>query len=250
MRYLIPAGALLLVAFLGQSEGAGEKKGKTSQPWAHVTIGGEIRDLLELRSKVDVLALLDRDFPMAAVSSQWRGPLPPRDVDGTAHVRSIQVGDAAWVVALLDETDKDLDMTLPKLKAPAKGGLRVALTGLLAASKDKDPFVAHANGWGTIRIVEKGEKDSPEFGEILVAGQATMGKFETAKGKFTSLAIQNGSSPILITGKVDQVQEPKGKLYVTGKLLISRQGPLVVEAKSIGIEAPKGKQSGGGKNPG
>jgi hypothetical protein len=250
MRYLIPAGALLLVAFLGQSEGAGEKKGEPSQPWAQVTVGGEIRDLIDLRSKVDVLALLDRDIPVAAVASQWRGPLPQRALEkGTAHIRSMQVGDAAWVVALLDETDKDLDQTLPKLKAPAKGGLRVALSGLLAASKDKDPFVAHAHGWGTIRVVEKGDKDLPEFGEILVAGQAMTGKFETAKGKFTSLAIQNGSSPILVTGKVEQIQEPKGKLFVTGKLLISTQGPLVVEAKWIGIGAPKGKQSGG-KNPG
>ena len=90
MRYLISAGALLLVAFLGQSEGAGEKKGEPSQPWAQVTVGGEIRDLLELRSKVDVLALLDRDIPMATVSSQWRGPLPPRAPQkGTAHVRSM-----------------------------------------------------------------------------------------------------------------------------------------------------------------
>src|SRR5882762_3086845 len=161
MRYLIPAGALLLVAFLGQSEGAGEKKSALSQSWAHVTVGGEIRDLLELRSKVDVLALLDRDIPMAAMTSQWRGPLPQRALGakGTAHVRSMQVGDAAWIVALLDETDKDLDQTLPKLKAPAKGGLRVMLTGLLAATKDREPFVAHANGWGTIRVVEKGGED-------------------------------------------------------------------------------------------
>jgi len=237
MRYLIPAGAMLVMAFLGQSEGAGEKKSEPSQPWAQVTVGGEIRDLLELRSKVDVLALLDRDFPLAAVASQWRGPLPQRALEskGTAHVRSIQVGDAAWIVALLDETDKDLDTTLPKLKAPAKGGLRVALTGLLSASKDKEPFVAHAHAWGTMRIVEKdGDRDSPEFGEILVAGEAMTGKFEIGKGKFASLAIQNGSSPILITGNIAKVQEAKGKLMVTGKLLISRQGPLVVEAKSIG----------------
>jgi hypothetical protein len=240
MRYLIPAGALLLVAFLGQSEGAGEKKNEPSQPWAQVTVGGEIRDLLELRSKVDVLALLDRDIPMAAVASQWHGPFPQRALEakGTARVRSMQVGDAAWVVALLDETDKNLDKTLPKLKAPEKGGLRVVLSGLLAASKDKEPFVAHANAWGTIRVVEKGGEDSLDFGEIQVVGQAMTGKFETGKGKFTSLAIQNGSSPILVTGKVDKIAEPKGKLVVSGKLLISKHGPLVVEAKSIGVGSP------------
>src|SRR5260370_799219 len=151
MRYLIPAGAMLLAAFLGLAEGAGEKKGEPSQPWAQVTVGGEIRDLLELRSKIDVLALLDRDIPLTAVASQWRGPLPQRALaaKGTAHVRSMQVGDAAWVVALLDETDKDIDKTLPTLKAPEKGRLRVVFSGLLAVSKDKEPFVVHANGWGT-----------------------------------------------------------------------------------------------------
>src|SRR5450755_1755479 len=101
MRYTIPAGAILFLALLGQSEGAGEKKGGTT-PWAQVTIGGEIRDLIELRAKVDVLALLDRDIPAAALQAQWHGPLPPRAIK-TAHIRSMQVGDAAWVVALLDD---------------------------------------------------------------------------------------------------------------------------------------------------
>jgi len=122
------------------------------------------------------------------------------------------------------------------------GGLRRRLKGMLAATTDKDPFVAHANAAGTIRVVEEGDKAAPRFGEIVVAGQAMPGKYEISKGKFTSLAIQNGSSPILITGKLRQLPEPKSKILVMGTLLISKQGPLVVEAKQIGVvEATKVK---------
>jgi hypothetical protein len=229
MRYTIPAGAILLLVFLGQTDGAGDKKVETP-PWAQVTVGGEIRDLIELRAKVDVLALLDRDFPVAALATQWRGPLQPR-TKKIAHVRSMQVGDAAWVVVLLDDADPELENTLPKLKAPEKGGLRVALKGILAASTDKDPFVAHAHAAGSIRIVE-GDKREPEFGEIQVSGQAMPGKYEIGKGKFASLAIQNGSSPILITGKAQKIPDLKNsKIVVSGKLIVSTKGPLVVEAK-------------------
>jgi hypothetical protein len=232
MRYAILAGAIVFLAFLGQTEGAGEKK-STMTPWAQVKVGGEIRDLIDLRARVDVLALLDRDVPTAALATQWHGPRPPR-TKKIAHVRSMQVGDAAWVVALLDDTDPELENTLPKLKAPTKGGLRVVLNGILAASADKDPFVAHANAAGTIRIVDKGDKAAPQFGEIQVAGRALPGKYEIGKGKFTTLAIENGSSPILITGKADQVNKAKGEIFVVGKLIVSKNGPLVVEAKSIG----------------
>jgi hypothetical protein len=239
MRYAILAGAIVFLAFLGQTEGAGEKKTEATH-WAQVTVGGEIRDLIDLRAKVDVLALLDRDLPVAALATQWRGPLPPR-TKKIARVRSMQVGDAAWVVALLDDADPELEKTLPKLKAPAKGGLRVVLTGILAASSDKDPFVAHANAAGTIRIVAKGDNPapSPQFGEIEVTGRALPGKYEIAKGKFTTLAIENGSSPILITGKVDQLNDAKGKIFVAGKLIVSKKGPLVVEAKSIDAAGAK-----------
>jgi len=240
MRYTIPAGAILFLAFLGQSEGAGDKKPDTP-PWAQVTVGGEIRDLIELRAKVDILALLDRDIPSAALQTQWHGPLPPRTTKRTAHIRSMQIGDAAWVVALLDDSDPDLEKTIPMLKAPEKGGLRVVLKGMLAATTDKDPFVAHANAAGTIRVVEEGDKAAPRFGEIVVAGQALTGKYEVGKGKFTALAIQNGSSPILVTGQVAPLPAPSSNIIVSGKLLISKQGPLVVEAKNIGVEAPKVK---------
>src|SRR5258707_640070 len=86
MRYMIPAGAILFLAFLGHSEGAGDKKGDLP-PWAQVTVGGEIRDLIDVRAKVDVLALLDRDIPIANLPVQWRGPLPARKLEakGTAH---------------------------------------------------------------------------------------------------------------------------------------------------------------------
>jgi hypothetical protein len=249
MRYAMTACVLMLAALLGHAQVADDKKDdkkdEPAPPWARVVIGGEIRDLLELRSKIDVLALLDRDIPMATLPTQWRGPLPPRKLEtkGTAHVRSIQVSDSAWVVTLLEPADKDLDKELPKLKAPEMGGLRVYVTlGILAASPDKDPFVAHANAWGMMRVYDK-VKDSgtsvPTMGHIIVMGQALPGKYELSKGKFTSLAIQNGSSPILITGKVnltngpERGQEPKGMVHVTGKLIVSKQGPLVVEANSI-----------------
>ena len=148
----------------------------------------------------------------------------------------MQVGDAAWVVTLLDSTDPELEKTLPKLKAPETGGLRVVLKGILAASTDKDPFVAHANAFGAMRIVEKGDKAAPQFGEIMVAGQAMPGKYKVGKNNITGLAIQNGSSPILITGNVEQLREAKGKIFVSGKLIVAKQGPLVVEAKQITAE--------------
>jgi hypothetical protein len=238
---MIPAGAILFLAFLGLAEGAGDKKPGTP-PWAQVTVGGEIRDLIDLRAKVDVLALLDRDLPFTTVAKQWRGPLLMRKLaeKETAHIRSMQVGDAAWVVALLDNTDPEIEKTLPKLKAPAKGGLRVALNGILGASTDRDPFVAHANAYGTIRVVDQGDKKSPAFGEITVTGQSLPGKYEVSKGEFTSLAIENGPSPILITGKVGDIVG-KGTIIVSGKLIVSKQGPLAVEAKQISMKASKVK---------
>src|SRR5712691_7948827 len=107
MRYLTMAGAVLLAALVGQAEATGDKKNEPAAPWAKAMLGGEIRDLLELRSKLNVLALLDRDMRKATGEYQWNGPPPQRTATPpaeVAHVRSVQVGDAAWVVVLLDET--------------------------------------------------------------------------------------------------------------------------------------------------
>jgi hypothetical protein len=238
MRYVMTAGVLLLAAFLGAAQAPSD-----TPAFAKVTVGGEIRDLLELRSKLNVGVLLDVDQPLPRIPLGWDGP-PPQQGTMT-HRRSMQVGDAAWVVVLLDETDKNLSNMLPKLRAPAEGGLHVVLEGVIAASKDQNPFVVHAKAWGTMRVVEGQAKDAPGMGEITVKGQALAGKFEVSKGNFTPLAVENGSSPILVTGKaVEQAAAAKGAIVVHGKLLIQKQGPLVVEAKEIEVKAPPSKKPG------
>ena len=124
-----------------------------------------------------------------------------------------------------------------------EGGLPVILEGVIAASKDRDPFVVHAKGWGTMRPVEGPSKGTPGVGEITVKGEALTGKFEVSKGKFTPLAVENGTSPILITGNdVDKAAAAKGALVVQGKLMIQKGGPLVVDAKEIAFKTPPAKK--------
>jgi hypothetical protein len=231
----------MVLGLLAGAPQAGEKKGglkkeeQTTPPWASVTIGGEIRDLIDLRGKVNVGVLLDVDRPN--LPAGWDGP-PPQHVP-QLHIRSMQVGDAAWVVTLLDETDIALDNWLPKLRPPEKGGLRVFVRGRLAASKDRDPFVAHAKAWGTMRVAAEGPT-ALGMGDVMIVGEAIPGKHAIGKGKFTSLAIQNGWSPILVAGKiVEESNAPKGMVHVVGKLTVSKQGPLVVDAKSISEKIPK-----------
>jgi hypothetical protein len=230
---------LLAAGLVGLAHGQGDKKGEPPA-WAKITLGGEIRDLLELRSKINVLALLDREIPRASIASQWHGPPPQRMLElkpkgpDVAHVRSMQVGEAAWVVVLLDETDPDLDKVLPALRPMPKGGLVVRFEGIIAAEKDKDPFVAHANAWGTMQPHQQQAKEALGMGEIELVGRALPGKHELDKGKFTSLAIQNAWSPILVTGKAVEA-DVQGKVRVIGKLLVRRQGPLVVESSRIQV---------------
>jgi hypothetical protein len=239
MRYVIAAGVALLAVLAGHAAGQPEKKGEPVPPWARVTLGGEVRDLLELRSKTNVLVLLDRDLPRAAADAQWQGPPPQRPGEpekgktGTVHLRSMQVGDAAWVVVRLDETEKDLPALLPKLRPSAKGSTRVVMEGTLAAAKDKDPFVTYATGWGTMRPAE----GAPGVGVIRVEGKGLAGKYEWGKGKTAALAVENGWSPIVVVGKAAEGVVPKGAggLLVTGKLLVQKQGPLVVEADRVEV---------------
>jgi hypothetical protein len=240
MRYVTTAGLLVLtITLMGRAQPPGEDKGKGAS-WAKVTLGGEMRDLIDLRAKLNLLAVLDRDVPMASLA--WPGPplsvLPAPgkgDKKQIAHIRSMQVGDAAWVAVLLDPTDPNLDKELPLLKAPEKAGLRVIFEGRIAAPKDKEPFVAHANGTGTLRTIGQ---PLPKLvlgsGEVVVQGNLLPGKPADAKGLNVLLTIENGFSPILVTSKtVAKARGAEKTATVRGVLQIQKQGPLVVEAASI-----------------
>jgi hypothetical protein len=235
MRYLLMVAVLLLAALWVQPEAAAQKKGEAATKWAKVTVGGEIRDLIELRAKYNLLTVLDREVPGLPPASQWPGPQPLQPLQ--YQVRSMQIGETAWIVVLLDETGSDLKALLPKLR-PGQEPVQVVFDGMFAAAPlDREPFVTHANGTGKLRIVGKGDKAALGVGEIRVEGQALPGKFEVSKGTYTTLAIANGTSPILVTGKaIEPGAPPKAKLRVTGKLALQKQGPLVVEAHSIAVE--------------
>jgi len=252
MRYFMPASVFVVLGLLVGAPQAGEKKGGAKKdetptpPWASVTVGGEVRDLIELRGKLNVRVLLDVDQPKLTVP--WDGPPPEHDRPKGAgkgpdlHVRSMQIGDASWIVTLLDDMDPDLDKVLPQLRPPAKGGLRVVMNGRIAASRDPDPFVAHAKAWGTMRVEKDDAKLPLGVGSIELVGQALPGRYEISKGKFASLAIQNGWSPIVLTGKgVEQAAQSKGPLSVSGKLMVSKTGPLVVDVQQIGVPKPPQK---------
>ncbi len=237
MRYAMTAGGVLLAALLGYSQEAGDKKDEPAAAWAKVTLGGEMRDLVEVRGKLNVLVLLDRDMKKSIGQYRWDGPPPAngaRDAQ-IVHVRSMQVGDAAWVVVLLDETDKDADALLPKLR-PTATAVPVVLEGRLAATKEKEPFVAYANATGRLQLGHKDATGALAMGEIRVEGKALLGKYEVSKGKFASVAIENGSSPILVTG-VTGAKE--GTISVDGRLLVQKQGPLVVDARTIAVKPAK-----------
>ena len=253
MRYLMPACVLVVLGLLAGAPQAGEKKGglkkeeRPTPPWASVTVGGEIRDLIEVRGKLNVGVLLDIDQPKLTVP--WDGPPPeresqvkPKGKGPDVHVRSMQVGEASWVVTLLDDADPNLEKELPLLRPPQKGGLRVVMHGRLAAAKDRDPFVAHAKAWGTMHVQKDDAKLPLGVGSIEIIGEAVPGKHEIGKGEFTSLAIQNGWSPILVTGKgLERAAQPKGMLSVSGKLIVSRTGPLVIDAQSVSVAKPPQK---------
>ena len=245
MRYVTTA-VVLLAALFTQGQAVGQKKAAPAPnapqapqapKWAKVTLGGEIRDLLELRAKHNLYVLLDREIPALPDPSQWRGPQPPRPL--SYPVRSMQVGDAAWVVTLLDDTSENLKAFLPKLQA-GEQPIHVVMEGAIAAApKDVEPFVTYANAAGKLRVVGKGPLG---MGAIKIEGNALPGKYEISKGKYASLAIENGNSPILVTGDaVEQGKLTKGKARVSGKLIVQKQGPLVVDAQSVTIENPPPK---------
>jgi hypothetical protein len=240
MRYVTTAVVVLLAVLFIQGQAVGQKKAAPAPQapkWAKVTLGGEIRDLLELRAKHNLYVLLDREIPALPDRSQWQGPQPPRPL--SYPVRSMQVGDAAWVVTLLDDTSENLKAFLPKLQA-GEQPIHVVMEGAIAAApKDVEPFVTYANAAGKLRAVGKGPLG---MGEIKIEGNALPGKYEISKGNFTFLAIENGTSPILVIGEgLARVSPSKGKARVSGKLIVQKQGPLVVDAQSVTIENPPPK---------
>ncbi len=176
--------------------------------WAKVTLGGEIRDLLALRAKYNLYVLLDRDIPALPVPGQWSGPPPNRPL--SYPVRSMQVGEASWVVTLLDQSGDELKTLLPKL-CPGKEPIAVVMEGAIAAvPRGSEPFVTHANATGKLRVVGKGTLG---MGAIRVEGQSRHGTFEIAKGKVATLAIDNGNSPIYVIGGTDiNLTAIKGKV--------------------------------------
>jgi hypothetical protein len=237
MRYVTMAAILLVAALLGQGQATGQKKDISAPPYAKVTLGGEIRDLLELRAKQNLYVLLDRDIALTPRGAGWKGP-PPKPVH--FPVRSMQVGDASWVVVLLQDSGDNLTALLPKVQSAEQPTYVVFEGAISAAPRDPEPFVAHANATGTLRLASKGTLG---MGEIRIEGQALPGKYEVGKGKFASLAIENSTSPILVTGDAAaQVAPVKGMARVSGKLIVQKQGPLVVEAQSIHVNPPAPKK--------
>lgn len=235
-RYATTAAVVCLAALWCQPEATGQKKEAPPQKWAKVTLGGEIRDLLELRGKYNLYVLLDRDIPAVPPASQWQGP-PPKPL--FYPVRSMQVGDVAWVVTLLDDKSENLKASLLKLQ-PGEQPVPVVMEGTIAAvPKDTETFVTYANATGKLRVVGKGTLG---MGEIRIEGQVRPGKYEISKGKYATLAIENGTSPILVTGDaVTNAVKVKGNARIKGKLTVQKQGPLVVEAQSITIDQPAQK---------
>jgi hypothetical protein len=81
---------------------------------------------------------------------------------------------------------------------------------------------------------------SPPPGSAWVEGLPLKGAYTIAKGKQSSLAIYNGSTPIIVSGKLAKdFADKKGKLRVTGKLVLGDKNVMVIEADKIEEVAEK-----------
>jgi hypothetical protein len=77
----------------------------------------------------------------------------------------------------------------------------------------------------------------PAPGSAWVHGVAVHGKFKVGAAEFSPLAVENGSQPIVLTGKaVKGLDDPatiKGTIRASGKLRLGEQGTLVLDAEKI-----------------
>ena len=75
---------------------------------------------------------------------------------------------------------------------------------------------------------------SPPPGSTWVEGMPLKGTYTIARGKQSPLAIYNGSTPIIVGGKLAKdFADKKGKLRMTGKLVLGDKNVMVIEADKI-----------------
>ena len=87
---------------------------------------------------------------------------------------------------------------------------------------------------GSARPLDRGkaDKDLPAGG-ALIEGEAVAGKFRHGKDAVATLAIRNGASLILVTGKVPADGAPKGVIRAVGWLKPADGGTLLLEATAV-----------------
>ena len=127
-------------------------------------------------------------------------------------------------------------------------GLKKLEQDFLAASDELLKYISHvaAEGKlvqeagelrmeGTVRLFDyKGADKALGKGKVHVTGQATQVKHDSGSGEKPTLAIQNGSSPIVVVGKAaEQHLNAKGALRVVGVLRAGKGGQPVVEAEKV-----------------
>jgi hypothetical protein len=89
---------------------------------------------------------------------------------------------------------------------------------------------------GQLRIFDyKGADKTLGKGKALIEGQATHVKYDAGQGPKMTLAIQNGSHPIVVTGKAAKdTSNIKGTIRAAGVLSLAK-GVMVLESEKIEV---------------
>jgi hypothetical protein len=90
---------------------------------------------------------------------------------------------------------------------------------------------------GMVRPLDAaGKAKAPPLGSAVVEGEALPGEYVFGKGQKSPLAVRNGLTPILVSGKLaSENARAKGRVRVTGRLRLGDNGSLVVEADQVEV---------------
>jgi hypothetical protein len=170
---------------------------------------------------------------------------PPAKVTITAELACLHCtfgeGDECAVCLKLDDKTPVLlegKAAEPFFKDRLKKKVVVA-DGTLTRNKDKRLVLALA---GAHEFTDKDKGKAPEKGQTRIEGQACCGHCDLGLCDECTLALRNGSLPIVLDGKLATQHAEEGKeargVQATGQLFTDKRGLLRLDAKSVELEKP------------
>jgi hypothetical protein len=205
------------------------KRDSSATPWAKVIITGEA----------------EHGFSgMMTGQISVEGPLPFRKAlkTGPDGKSTAQDGVLAWVMLTLDDKTKvQVFLDVEKEKAqglfesitPSRENAKktIVVEGSLARPQTDNPFASFV-AVGEVRILTENEAGQfPAKGSARIEGKTLPGKYDLEDGSHSQLAIENGTSPIIIRGKLaEEYAKVKGTIRLSGKLYVGKKGTIVLDA--------------------